>query len=82
LPERISETAYRFAYETPSRTALRSGNLSHAPYVARKISTEKPAKKGIVRANKRKVKIEGKEVVYGRIGVMWNITLVCPRRTG
>jgi hypothetical protein len=62
--------------------ALRSGSVIHAHRVARKISTETPAKKGIVRANKRKVKIEGKEAVYGRIGVMWNITLVCPRRTG
>jgi hypothetical protein len=78
----MSERAYRFAYETASRTALRSGNLCHAHRVARKISTEKPVRKGIAGANKRKVKIEGKEVVYGRIGVMWNITLVCPRRTG
>jgi hypothetical protein len=43
---------------------------------------KKPANKGRVRANKRKMKIEGKDGVYGRIGVMWNITLVCPRRTG
>jgi hypothetical protein len=82
LPERMSETAHRFAYETASRMALRSGNLSHAHRVARKISREEAAKKGIVKANKRKMKIEGKEVVYGRIGVMWNIPLVCPRRTG
>jgi hypothetical protein len=62
--------------------ALRSGKLLHARCVARKISKEKPANKGRVRANKRKMKIEGKDGVYGRIGVMWNITLVCPRRTG
>jgi hypothetical protein len=60
--------------------ALRSGKLSHARRVAEKISTEKPGNKGTVRANKREVKIEGKEAVYGRIGVMWNIILVCPRR--
>jgi hypothetical protein len=62
--------------------ALRFGNLVHARGVAWEISTEKPANKGRVKASKRKVKIEGKEVVYGRIGVTWNITLVCPRRTG
>jgi hypothetical protein len=62
--------------------ALRFGNLVHARGVAWKISKEKPANKGRVRANKRKVKIEGKAEVYGRIGVMWNISLVCPRRTG
>ena len=38
LPERVSEIVYRFAYETASRMALRSGNLSHAHRVARKIS--------------------------------------------
>jgi len=78
----MSETVHHLEYETASRMALRSGNLSHACRVSQKISTEKPANKGRVRANKRKVKIEGKEVVYGGIGVMWNITLVCPRRTG
>jgi hypothetical protein len=62
--------------------ALRSGNLSHACRVARRISTEKPANKGIVWVNKRKRKNGGKEAVYGRIGVMWNIPVVCPRRTG
>jgi hypothetical protein len=40
--------------------ALRSGRLSYAHGVARKISREKPANKGTVRANKRKVKIEEK----------------------
>jgi hypothetical protein len=78
----MSETVHHLEYETASRMALRSGNLSHAHRVARKISREKQANKGIVRANKRKMKIEGKDGVYGRIGVMWNITLVCPGRTG
>jgi hypothetical protein len=36
----------------------------------------------MVRVNKRKRINEGKGRVYGRIGVMWNITLVCPRRAG
>jgi hypothetical protein len=36
----------------------------------------------MVRVNKRKRRNEGKEGVYGRIGVMWNVTLVCPGRTG
>jgi hypothetical protein len=49
LPERMSETVHRRAYETEYRMALRMalrfGNLSHARCVARKISTEKPANK-------------------------------------